>query len=93
MDIAGNTTGLLYNELANRGEEGVTDAEILDLYSRAGATHGSAFEAINTLAELEAISEEEQRAAHNALNQIYGSEYYSTEDNADREAARRLLGL
>ena len=93
VDIAGNTTGLLYNELANRGEEGVTDAEILDLYSRAGATHGSAFEAINTLAELEAISEEEQRAAHNALNQIYGSEYYSTEDNADREAARRLLGL
>ena len=93
VDIAGNTTGLLYNELANRGEEGVTDAEILDLYSRAGATHGSAFEAINTLAELEAISEDEQRAAHNALNQLYGSEYYSTEDNADREAARRLLGL
>lgn len=93
VDIAGNTTGLLYNELANRGEEGVTDAEIMDLYSRAGATHGSAFEAINTLAELEAISEEEQRAAHNALNELYGSEYYSTEDNADREAARRLLGL
>jgi hypothetical protein len=86
IKAAGNSVGLLYNELAENGAEGISDDEIRDLYSRAGLDHASAFETLNYLRSRGLLTEDEQRAGHNALNELYGSEYYTPEDTTDVRA-------
>lgn len=95
IKAAGNAVGLLYNHLDNQGPDGVTADEIRGLYEQAGFGHQTAFEAMNLMAQNGAISQEEQAAAHNALNELYGQEYYTPNDEEEAqraiEAAAALL--
>lgn len=80
VPVAGNGVGLLYNELNEGGDPGISTEELQSLYMNAGLDHQTAFEALNLLATREMISQEEQAAGHNALNQLWGEEYYTPED-------------
>lgn len=82
----GQLTGMLYNSLAEGGEDGVTTAEIRQLYDKMGLDHAGAFETINNLHSQGNISENEALSAQNALNQIYGEEYISP-DSAEERAS------
>lgn len=96
---AGNTVGLLYNELdRNVGEAGVNVDEIKSLYDKAGADQGSLFKAFEKMTQAGAITPEEQAGYNNAINQLYGQEYYSDQQTAEDLAAselkaNRLLGI
>ena len=99
IKAAGNAVGLLYNQLdQNVGEAGVNMDEIRSLYDKAGADQGSMFKALEMMRQGGAISEEQQAAANNAINQIYGQEYYTEQASPEEQAmneikAFELLGI
>lgn len=99
IKAAGNAVGLLYNQLdQNVGEAGVNMDEIRSLYDKAGADQGSMFKALEIMRQGGAISEEQQAAANNAINQLYGQEYYTEQASPEEQAmneikAFELLGI
>ncbi len=99
IKAAGNAVGLLYNQLKeNVGEPGVSMDEVRGLYGKAGADQGSLFRALDLMRQGGAISEDQHLAANNAINQLYGREYYTEQQAAEDlaladEQARRLLGM
>jgi hypothetical protein len=70
----------------------VTQRDIQELYSDAGFDQATAFEAINLLAQQGAMTEEDQRNAHHGLNQLYGREYRSPTDEAERQRLIQRAG-
>jgi hypothetical protein len=73
-------TSMYVNAAQEGGDEGITDAEIRRMYDRTGLTQADIFEGVNEMYKMGRISEDEARAQQNAINQLYGQEYYSPED-------------
>ncbi len=94
----GYVTGMLYNALTGGDRnDGVSSNEVRELYDQAGLDQATAFEGINILHQSGQLTEDEARAAQNAINQTFGVEYYSPEDPGTRadlvnSVAQRLFG-
>ena len=83
QEMKGMSTGMLYNALS--ADDGVTMDEVRGLYDKAGLDQASAFEGVTKLYNEGLLTEQEARAGQAALNELYGQEYYSPEDEEERE--------
>lgn len=83
-DMQGYATGMLYNALSGGNQnDAVTPDEVRGLYQKAGLDQKTAFEGINLLFQSGRLTEDEARAAQNAINQTFGQEYYSPTDKKE----------
>lgn len=84
-------TSMLVNAAQEGGDAGITNSEIRQMYDRTGLGQGDIFEGVNELYRQGRISEDEARAQQNALNQLYGQEYYSPTNEEERQ--RSVLNM
>jgi hypothetical protein len=81
-ESAGYGTGLLYNTLGQDGN--VTNDEIKSVYDKAGLNQIDASLALEMLGGAGKITQDEQLAGIGGLNTLYGQNYESPEDKAER---------